>query len=785
MPIDFSYVNSIGLNHIREWLPGGNINGAEYIVLNPTRDDRHAGSLLINLTNGKFIDNADDDFVGRDSVTLYAKLNGMRNIDAARDILAKYDPSYFPMPEDFKHVDTWYQLTRGHRDAPELKPQNGETRRWPLEVKCGQVWRTAMMIVRFIGTDGKKQDIPFTLWTDGKAIEWRMKALHGVKYPLYGLRALAERPNARVLLTEGQKTASVVQPILGDDWVAVGWYGGAGNTAQTDFDPLMGREVWYPFDADAAGRKAIGALIDDLHIKAHLVYPPVNAVKGWDLADAVEDGATREELEAIILADVPANPLAVVPVTLPESRPTKLETHITDEFREYVLENVYIHSQDKDGKPVTRVRNDWFYWLVDEDPAIRNSIKYDYTTGMKATAYDSTDLYDGALERRLRELGIQANHVTKQIKERICKDVLIKNSKFNRVADYMDTLIIEHGEGDASVLDEFMKALTFSFERKPREDPEDFVKRCEREEKLYRELFHKFFIRMHGRIRGTRKHPETGDYLGPIANDIVPVLEGPQGIGKTTLCQWLACDDLLYIDLGNGLKQSFGSEETVKKCRGKLIVEIGEMGVMKSNDDVQKIKSFTSARFGDLNIKYVEGECHAPLTFSCIGTDNSGQYLVDITGNRRFNPVRLKNIDLDFLRDNQTLAKRLHAYYQSMVCKMTTDEILEACKASDELNAMMDGLREDALITYSDYEACMKLLRKWKENNSGGGTVDQADIERMAIDDRYMVRISRRSFLQAVQNSGFVQARTWEPGGKAMKVWKWEPAGALPDEVPF
>ena len=65
----------------------------------------------------------------------------------------------------------------------------------------------------------------------------------------------------------------------------------------------------------------------------------------------------------------------------------------------------------------------------------------------------------------------------------------------------------------------------------------------------------------------------------------MPVLSGPQGCGKTTLCRRLACDPELYVDLGSGLRQGFGGAETAKTVRGKMIVELGEMGAMKNADD--------------------------------------------------------------------------------------------------------------------------------------------------------------------------------------------------------
>lgn len=782
----FERAKTIGLAHIREWLPGGHEESGQWVVKNPTRDDREAGSFRVNLATGAANDYADD-WAGHDAVSLYAYLNGMRNIDAARDILAKYDATYFPVDDDFKGIDSWYQCIKGKHDAPEPPAANGEIARWPLEIKSGKYWNPAMWIVRIKSGDGKK-DLPWTLWTDGKKYEWRPCALKGVKYPLYGLRSLAEKPNARVLLCEGQKTAAVLSSVLAG-WSVVGWYGGAGSAGLTDLEPLMGREVWFSCDGDGVGRKAIKTIVDKLHVKLHLVFPRIDAPAGWDLADDVRDGMTPDAIEAFILASesAPASDenAPAVRAPLPETRPTRLDIPVDDDFREYMISEIYQSTTDKNGKPMMKVASDWFFTVAEKDPAISNSIKFDYTTGTSAMAYDSTTLYDAALEIRLQRLGILASMVTDATKKRLVDRVRFNNSRFNRVADYMDTLISEFGEGDDTILDEFMSALEFNFELKPNEDTDAFAKRCEREEKLYRELFDIFFIRMHGRIRGTRK-TESGEMYGLMENDIVPILEGPQGLGKTTFCRWLACEDVLYIDLGSGLKQSFGSEETAKKVRGRLIAEIGEMKIMRNADAVEQIKSFISMKVASVNVKYVEDTKDIPMTVSFIGTSNPDQYLSDDTGNRRFWPVKMKKIDLQFLADHKDLPKRLHAHYQAKALRMTIDDTYAACKPSKELTEMMDALRQDAIITYSDYEICVKLLVKWKGNNAFGGKLVQADIERLAVEDRFMARISRRSFFRAAKDCGFVQIREYGNGSsQPMKVWAWQPGGILSDDPPF
>lgn len=63
--LDFSAINDAALaaypGLLERWLPGGAIAGAEYVVRNPTRDDRSPGSFSINIKTGVWADFAAED----------------------------------------------------------------------------------------------------------------------------------------------------------------------------------------------------------------------------------------------------------------------------------------------------------------------------------------------------------------------------------------------------------------------------------------------------------------------------------------------------------------------------------------------------------------------------------------------------------------------------------------------------------------------------------------------------------------------------------------------------
>lgn len=124
------------------------------------------------------------------------------------------------------------------------------------------------------------------LWWDGTA--WRWKAPPDPR-PLYRLDALQQRPDAPVLIVEGEKTADAAQRLF-PSAVAITWPSGCKAIAKADWSPLIGRRcVLWP-DADDVGIEAMRKLGPRLHMigaaQVRFVKPPTDAPEGWDLADA-------------------------------------------------------------------------------------------------------------------------------------------------------------------------------------------------------------------------------------------------------------------------------------------------------------------------------------------------------------------------------------------------------------------------------------------------------------------------------------------------------------------
>lgn len=123
--------------------------------------------------------------------------------------------------------------------------------------------------------------------------------------PLYRLPELTDRPDAPVLVVEGEKAAEAAA-LLFPSHAVVSWSNGSKAIPQVDWQPLAGRSVVLWPDNDAAGRQAMATLAARLLQLGSTVsvadYPADSVPEGWDLADANDwsPGAAAAALSRVL-----------------------------------------------------------------------------------------------------------------------------------------------------------------------------------------------------------------------------------------------------------------------------------------------------------------------------------------------------------------------------------------------------------------------------------------------------------------------------------------------------
>ena len=144
--------------------------------------------------------------------------------------------------------------------------------------------------------------------------------------------------------------------------------------------------------------------------------------------------------------------------------------------------------------------------------------------------------------------------------------------------------------------------------------------------------------------------------------DTMLVLEGEQGIGKSTLISILGGE--FYGDIGI----TDNDKDTIDAMRGNWIIEVSEM-VCSRKVDTDKLKSFLSKTTDRVRLAYRRNAEDYPRQSIFIGTINPEEgrgYLKDTTGNRRFWPVTCKKVDFEGLKAvrDQLLAEAKSRYFR-------------------------------------------------------------------------------------------------------------------------
>jgi len=170
-------------------------------------------------------------------------------------------------------------------------------------------------VFRFEKAGRAKEFRPLTLWRSRAGLEWRFEAWPALR-PLYGLDRLAERTNAVVIVTEGEKAADAAGRLL-PNHIAITSPNGSKSAGKADWSPLAGRRVLVWPDADAPGAayaEAVAGLVREAGaMSVAVLTPPEGVVSGWDAADAEAEGWTTARSEAFVAAAKPI-PTAESPV---------------------------------------------------------------------------------------------------------------------------------------------------------------------------------------------------------------------------------------------------------------------------------------------------------------------------------------------------------------------------------------------------------------------------------------------------------------------------------------
>ncbi len=490
-------------------------------------------------------------------------------------------------------------------------------------------------------------------WTwgsrDAKHWEWGMGHFNKPR-PLYHLDQLAQRPDAPILVVEGEKAAEAAAQLL-PRYVVVTWPGGAQAVKHAVWSVLEARDVVLWPDADRPGIEAmrlVARTLEGVARRVRMIHPPIGTATGWDAADAQAEGwdtaatlawakehigealrvyapvdleappPTPRELEArIVIEPKPAPPPKTPPAALPA---------ITAEVRvdpagsvDDLTANLPLERWEKlrliltgKGLPIENIDN--IVRVMDHAEELKGHWWLDTFHQRIFTDWRSGEA---------RELGdAELLHLTLWMQ----RTLGLRKLSTSTVDAAVQIVAARDRRSEPAA---WLRSLTW--DGTPR----------------VHELFTRWF---HAKRTAYTEAAATNFLTAMVARVLAPgckadamvILEGIQGAGKSSALQVLG-----------GAWYSEATETVLSKdffvsLQGKWLVEIGELDAF-NRAETTRVKQVITATSDRYRAPYGRHAQDYPRQCCFVGTTNDDEYLRDPTGARRFWPVRVAEIDREGL----------------------------------------------------------------------------------------------------------------------------------------
>lgn len=182
--------------------------------------------------------------------------------------------------------------------------------------------------------------------------------------------------------------------------------------------------------------------------------------------------------------------------------------------------------------------------------------------------------------------------------------------------------------------------------------------------------------------------------------DTVTILEGNQGLLKSTICEVLGGP--WYMD-GLGSDGKLDKEACIAMS-GCWVVELSEIDHLLRANSASTLKAYLSRRVDTYRPIYARKAVQAPRQSTFLGTTNKVIYLTDHTGNRRFLPIPVftrgfaPNVNTLINNKDQLFAEALVDYDRGVPYHPTEDDLdmardeAEERLIPDELDDIVEGL---------------------------------------------------------------------------------------------
>ena len=557
------------------------------------------------------------------------------------------------------------------------------------------VGRVLGYVCRFEKSDGGKETIPLSYLEHPESghRQWRWHSFAEPR-PLYGIDLLAKRPDAWVLLVEGEKCADAATEflsILDHPPVVMSWPGGCKAVDKADWSILKGCNVFLWPDCDAkrvpltkAEKDAIGddpeqlaaaqmakpllpeleqpgviameriahkllRMGEDTRARIIRIPPPGEKPDGWDVYDAINaDGMEPDQIMAMCRNVRPPTPLdtstgATAPVDdLAAARAKKTG-------KQPRTPNSATAKEPPSGGG-SGGDDDWFDRLIRKRGDLLACLSNVYDMLSNVPQWDGVLGFDESAQSvvKLNPPPFERGAVGEWEEQDDVRTAMWLSRRFHfsassrLIAETVETLARDNA---FHPIRNWLTGLKWDGEWRL----DDWMYKylgVERSE--YSLRVSRWFL------------------MGMVARAMQPgckfdyclVLEGEQGLRKSGVLgvlggAWYGDTDL---DLHN--------KDSMSALRGKWLYEFAEMGSI-ARAEASKQKSFISRQVDEFRPAYGKREVRCPRQVVFAGTVNEWEWNKDPTGGRRFWPVMItQEIDHTGLAEvrDQLFAEAFHAW---------------------------------------------------------------------------------------------------------------------------
>jgi putative DNA primase/helicase len=236
--------------------------------------------------------------------------------------------------------------------------------------------------------------------------------------------------------------------------------------------------------------------------------------------------------------------------------------------------------------------------------------------------------------------------------------------------------------------------------------------------------------------------------------DTVLVLEGAQGLGKTTAVGALFGENYMTSSL-----EDFGSKEAAISVQGQWVVELAELAALNKSD-VLKAKKFITETVDQFRPPYGRHTVRRPRQCVIVGTTNDETYLKDTTGNRRYWPVPVLRIDLAGIRRDrdQIWAEAVDRYKAGEHWWLEDADELKMAEAvqRDRIDDDVWAPQLDELLRHEDYAGDVQV------SNLLAGLKMETERRTKAHEMRVAMHLASRGFKKVKKRLGGVPVNVWQ-----------------------